>query len=114
MGPRGKLKLTFDDGYGNVYEMFEPIDESIAREFTEIQPPMKHSVPWLPGEVQLEPFETVVDTLRKREFRKDLFTQEAKRLGILLAERMEDAEGWHDTSRIEPAREQLRGQNKSR
>lgn len=50
-----------------------------------------------------------VRVMKKRVLRKDLFTAAAKRLGALLAERMEDAEGWHDESRIEPAREQLGG-----
>jgi hypothetical protein len=50
-----------------------------------------------------------VGLMRVREFRKNLFIRAAERLGALLAERMEDAEGWHDTSRIEPARRQLGG-----
>jgi len=45
--------------------------------------------------------------MKAREFRKDLFIHAAEHLGALLAERMEDAEGWHDASRIEPARRQL-------
>lgn len=54
-------------------------------------------------------FDGTVRMMKVREFRKDLFIQAANRLGALLAERMEDAEGWHDASRIEPAREQLGG-----
>jgi len=50
-----------------------------------------------------------VKILKRREFRKQLFINEATRLGALLAERMEDAEGWHDVSRIEPAKRQLAG-----
>lgn len=44
-----------------------------------------------------------------KEMRKSLFRQACERLGALLAERMEDAEGWHDAERIEPARRQLGG-----
>lgn len=51
----------------------------------------------------------VVRTLQTKQLRKRLFKREAERLGALLAERMEDAEGWHDSDRIEPAREQLGG-----
>lgn len=51
----------------------------------------------------------VVTLIRTREIRKSVFRQTAERLGALMAERMEDAEGWHDPSRIEPAREQLGG-----
>ena len=36
-----------------------------------------------------------------KKFRKDLFRQEATRLGVLLAERMEDSEGWHGIEREE-------------
>ena len=52
-------------------------------------------------------FDEIVRLMRVREFRKRLFIMTARNLGALLAERMEDAEGWHDTSRIEPARKQL-------
>lgn len=51
-----------------------------------------------------------VTLMKCREFRKDLFLEACRRLGAQLAERMEDAEGWHDYSRIEPARKQLGGQ----
>lgn len=54
--------------------------------------------------------DSTVRLMRVREFRKDLFIHAARRLGALLAERMEDAEGWHDASRIEPARKQLGGE----
>lgn len=57
----------------------------------------------------LSTFEGTVALMKRREFRKELFIQAATKLGTLLAERMEDAEGWHDTSRVEPAREQLGG-----
>lgn len=59
-------------------------------------------------------FDETVRLMKVKEFRKDLFMQTAERLGALLAERMEDAEGWHDKSRIEPAREQLGGDWKFR
>lgn len=55
---------------------------------------------------------TMDDTVRlmkRREMRKGLFKRACERLGALLAERMEDAEGWHDVERVEPARRQLGG-----
>jgi hypothetical protein len=63
------------------------------------------------GEMKLRlgTFDDTVRLMAVREMRKDLFMLAAKRLGALLAERMEDAEGWHDASRIEPARRQLGG-----
>jgi len=51
----------------------------------------------------------VVEIMKLREFRKDFFINECVRIGTLLAERMEDAEGWHDVSRIEPAKRELAG-----
>lgn len=54
-------------------------------------------------------FDDAVTMMKVREFRKKLFIEAATRLGALLAERMEDAEGWHDAERIEPARKQLGG-----
>lgn len=51
--------------------------------------------------------DSVIDMLRTKVMRKDLFVMAAERLGALLAERMEDAEGWHDQSRVEPARKEL-------
>ncbi len=54
-------------------------------------------------------FDGAIHLMKTREIRKDLFIETAKRLGYLLAERMEDAEGWHDYSRIDPARKQLGG-----
>ena len=94
--------------------MVLPIDEKMADEMAVVTPPMKHSFPGLPGEVALDSFEDVIEILRRKQFRKDVFVQEATRLGMLLAERMEDAEGWHDTSRIEYAKAELSGQNITR
>lgn len=54
--------------------------------------------------------EGAVEIMRTKELRKHLFIDAAKQLGTLLAERMEDAEGWHDPERIESARKQLGGQ----
>ncbi len=54
-------------------------------------------------------FDGAVRLMKVREFRKDLFIRCAERLGALLAERMEDAEGWHDAERVAPARKQLGG-----
>ena len=64
-----------------------------------------HSVK--PSAAPLDSFEEVVETMKVREYRKDFFIRECRRIGALLAERMEDAEGWHDASRIEPAKRSL-------
>jgi hypothetical protein len=98
---RFTLTMTLRDNHG-----FEPplamavdLDQEV-RISTRAVDEMKAGFGNLDGTVRL---------MRTREMRKDLFLLAAKRLGALLAERMEDAEGWHDASRIEPAREQLGG-----
>lgn len=103
-----KLTMTFDAGFGDTYTMVIPLDEHTAMEVKDIYPPMDYVLPFVDGAVQLQSFDTVIKIMKRREFRKDLFVREARRLGALLAERMEDAEGWHDASRIEPAKQQLR------
>lgn len=103
-----KLTLTFDPGEGEaIVRMCIDLDQHTARQFQCIKPPIKHSVPWLTGACALDSFDDVVETMKRREFRKDFFIHECRRIGALLAERMEDAEGWHDTSRIEPAKREL-------
>lgn len=54
-------------------------------------------------------FNNTVELMKRREFRKDLFIKAAQMLARQMAERMEDAEGWHDTSRIELARKSFGG-----
>jgi hypothetical protein len=55
------------------------------------------------------PFDEAVTMMRVKEMRRKIFRQIAERLAMQLADRMEDAEGWHDPDRIGPAREQLGG-----
>ena len=103
-----KLTLTFDPGEGeSVVRMCIDLDRHTARQFQSIKPPIQHTVPWLAGAAALDSFEDVVEIMKLREFRKDFFIRECRRIGALLAERMEDAEGWHDVSRIEPAKREL-------
>jgi len=98
-----KIIFTIDGGMmGERYSQQIDLAEDIAREIMKIDPPINPS-----SVFPLDSFETVVTAIRTREYRKDLFQRECHRLGTLLAERMEDAEGWHDTSRIEPAKRSL-------
>lgn len=102
MAPRFTLQLTLRDRHGSndLSMAIDLEDETIGyrREAWRDREEMEI------GAVSLT---SAAKVLEQRAFRKDLFTTAAKRLGTLLAERMEDAEGWHDESRIEPAREQL-------
>lgn len=58
-----------------------------------------------PSELDLElglvPMDRAVNTMRKREYRKDDFERLCQMLGRKLGERMEDEEGWHGVSRQE-------------
>ena len=94
------IRVIFDNGYDEQYVQCIELDEHIAREFNDVKPP-----PPAP----FGSFDLTVETLRVRQFRRDLFISECKRLGMLLADTMEDSEGWHDASRIEPAKRSLKG-----
>ena len=91
------LEMSLVGSYGERFTMRVGLDEQTARECYRLPPPV-------PG---LMSFDETVTCLKMREFRKTLFIAEAHRLGTLLAERMEDAEGWHDASRVEPAKQEL-------
>lgn len=94
------LMLVFSGPNGERLACAVDLDEHTAREVTRIDPPP-------PPELGLIPSDQVVKILRQKQFRKDLFIAEATRLGTLLAERMEDAEGWHGVERQQPAANQL-------
>lgn len=47
--------------------------------------------------------------MRTREFRREILIDAARQLAAQMADRLEDAEGWHDPSRVEPARRALKG-----
>lgn len=94
LGPRGEN-----------YRQAVPADFLDTGEFVPLQPLSEY----VPG---LLPFDAAVQVLKRRQFRKDMFMQAATHIGAQLAERMEDAEGWHDTSRVEPAKRSLAGLTK--
>jgi hypothetical protein len=95
-----KLTLTFDAGLGERFSMCIDLEEHVASKMERVLPPSS-----FPG---VETFESVVEKMLAKKFRKDKFIAECHRLGSLLAERMEDAEGWNDESRIEPAKKELK------
>jgi hypothetical protein len=59
--------------------------------------------------VFLAQWHEAVTMLKIKELRRHIFLDAAQRLAHLMADRMEDAEGWHDPDRIEPARRELGG-----
>jgi hypothetical protein len=48
-----------------------------------------------------------LNMMRVKQFRRETFIEAAIRLAGQMADAMEDAEGWHDASRVEPARARL-------
>ena len=97
------LTMSFDGPCGESIRYSIKLDHTVARDIWKIEPPTEFDFPgW--GKT---PFTMTVERIRVREFRKTLFINEARRLGLLIAERMEDAEGWHEESRIGPARRSL-------
>lgn len=54
-------------------------------------------------------FNDVVELIRTKELRRDVLKRLAVQLAGQMADRLEDAEGWHDPSRVEPARKELGG-----
>ena len=96
------LRLTFEDGRGEEFTMAISLDECTA---SDLMTPKPRPRPVFGGSV---PMKAAIEVLRQKKYRKDMLIAECKRLGTLLAERMEDAEGWHDESRVEPARAQLK------
>jgi hypothetical protein len=99
----GTLRITFipDKMLHRPMTMAIDLDDDTVKQFERLKPP-GDQIP------DGRTFEEIIEVIRNREFRKELFVKEATRLGHLLAERMEDAEGWHDESRIEPAKQQLK------
>lgn len=100
--PRWTLQLTFKNNEGMSYHMAVDIEHNIARTLQRIEPPP-------PAEISPFTFTDVVEIIRRRVFRKDLFVREATRLGHLLAERMEDKEGWHGIKREEQLKDWGKG-----
>ncbi len=92
-----RLEMSMIGPYGERFTMAVKLDGITAREISHIAPPV----------TGIAHFTEAVDILKRREYRKDLFIEAARRIGALLAERMEDAEGWHDASRQEPAKAEL-------
>jgi hypothetical protein len=90
--PQFKLRLTLEAPFGGKsYSAVMPIDAFQAMDrYVNLTPP---------NEFDGRGFEQTVEIIRKREYRKEDFQNAARKLAILLGERMEDEEGWHGISR---------------
>ena len=89
------LTLTFSNSYGQSFSRAIDVDHSIAREIQHIEP-LKSGIDLMLNPM---PFAEACRVLKTKQLRKDLFMQEATRLGGQLAEYLEDKEGWHGESR---------------
>jgi hypothetical protein len=105
LSPRFTLQLVLRDNRDGSppLSMAIPCDAALRIEW--------RAVGNLKMDIALAPiaFDEVVTMLRVKEMRRKIFVQAAQQLAMQLADRMEDAEGWHDPDRIGAAREQLGG-----
>jgi hypothetical protein len=93
--PQFTLRLSLEDPFGKSYSVVMPIDAFEAHNrYVGLAPPSEFDA--MAGLVTMD---TVVDRIRKREYRKDDFERAARNLARLLGERMEDEEGWHGIER---------------
>lgn len=98
-GPRFTLTLSLHDNHGAEPPLFWAIgcDQALrisARIVSEMRA----------GFVGMD---DAVKIMRTKEMRRNIFAQVAEQLAHQMADRMEDAEGWHDAERVELARQQL-------
>lgn len=92
--PQFKLRMILEEPFGKSYEVVMPIDafQAVDR-YVGLSPPSEFD----PGATM----DSVVERIRKREYRKDDFRAAAVQLATALGERMEDEEGWHGVERQE-------------
>ena len=103
--PRFTIEMRIHDNYG--FE--EPYSHAIGcddamrisqRTVDEIK---------APAGLSMMSFDQTVEVMKTREFRRDLLIAAAKQLAGQMADRMQDAEGWHDERRKDPAQKALGG-----
>ena len=95
------LLLVLKSSYGESYEVAMPTDAFMNGQYWIYQKP--------PSSFDIGGLEACIEKIKTREFRKELLRESCKLLGEKLAQTMQDAEGWHDASRIDPARRVLKG-----
>ena len=95
-----ELVLTEKEGFDPPLRMAVDLDASVIDGGMHIPKPLEM-------ELGMASMSDVVEVIQRKHIRKDLFIRAAKNLAASMAERMEDAEGWHDERRVEPARKSL-------
>lgn len=104
---RFTLQLTLRDNYGHEQPLAMAIDVDqalriSARAVDELKMGADLGVCTISSQ-------EAVQMMRTKQIRRSVFRDAAVQLAGQMADRMEDAEGWHDAERIEPARQQLGG-----
>lgn len=90
-----RIRLIVENKEGR-HEMVEVVDNSCFLDTAgpfDLEPPSPYSFN--------STFVAAVSVIKRRIIRKQRFTEVATRLGKLLAEHMEDKEGWHGENRKE-------------
>lgn len=100
---RFTLTLTVHDNHGYEQPLSMAIDCDRALRIS------SRAIDEMKMGIGLVSMDQAVTMIRTKEMRRDLFKEAAHQLAGMIADRMEDAEGWHDASRIDPARKQLGG-----
>jgi hypothetical protein len=100
-GPRFTITLTITDNHGfDKWTHAIGCDEALSISERAVDEMKAGVLPNMDG---------VVRIMKQREVRRELLVMAAERLAGQMADRLEDSEGWHDPSRIEPAKRALRG-----
>lgn len=100
-GPRFTIELTIRDNYGfDRWSHAIGCDEALKISERAVGELKAGFMPSMKATVQL---------MRTREVRRDLLMMAAEQLAAQMADRLEDSEGWHDPSRVEPAKRALKG-----
>jgi hypothetical protein len=100
--PRFTIELTIRDNYSmESYHHAIGCDQALRIS--------SRAVEEMKAGIGLVGMEDAVQMMKTREMRRDLLREAAIMLAGQTADRMQDAEGWHDASRIDPARKALGG-----
>ena len=99
--PTGRLffEMKMFDDYGRVHGVVRrELDENAAFQGQRIAEDMRLGVV---GMGSASPFDTAVEVLRVKEFRRSLLKEAGAWAGVQLADFLEDREGWHGIERQE-------------
>jgi hypothetical protein len=104
--PRFTIELTIRDNYsGESYHHAVGCDEALRISSRAVEDLKAGASVGM----ALVPMEAAVTMMKTREMRRDILLRTAAMLAGQMADRMQDAEGWHDARRVEPARNALGG-----